>query len=123
VIAPYDFEVLHSGSTVPRHVDVKATSGDFSRPIHISLSELRDMATSESQYDLYRLFSVGAEGAELKVCEDVRDTARQILSIFAGLPSHVMVDSIALQPESLPFSESIRLASEDMDNVLRPTGG
>jgi hypothetical protein len=80
------------------------------------------MANSDSQYDLYRLSAVGPEDADLRVCEDVRGMARQILSVLAGLPSSVMVDSVAVQPDSLPFGETVRLASEFMDDLLRPTG-
>lgn len=89
-VAPYDFIIV-----LPDHrevaIDVKSTSGEFERPIHISGSELFEM-TSDRRYDIYRVFEILDTSAELRISEGVERLAQQILESFKQLPPGVRVD-------------------------------
>lgn len=100
-IAAYDFLVtIPDGLEVV--VDVKATNGEFERPIHISYGELSEMA-SRRRYDLYRVFELSESGGKLCVAEDVGAFASEVLRSLDGLPANVQVDSVSVRPASLPF--------------------
>lgn len=100
-VQPYDFHYeLPSGARV--EVDVKATRHGFDTAIHISLNELRQMAHTTSRYDICRVFQVRENEAEMRICEDMGDWARELLEKLA-LPKGVTPDSFSVKPSILPF--------------------
>jgi len=103
-VAPYDYKITCvTGETVK--LDVKATSGEFDRRIHISLGELEEMARGDSRYDLCRMYEIGHTGAQLRVAEDCGDFARGILTAFESLPDGVTADCVSVRPDCLPFGD------------------
>lgn len=112
-VAPYDFTLLNE-ETPQRRVDAKSTSGDFSNQIHISVAELVEMAHGGLPYDLYRLYTVNDVSARLRIAKDLGEFAADLLGKFSGLPEHVTVDSVSINPEALMFDEEIIIdLSED----------
>lgn len=101
-IAPYDFAIIEKGGVL-RKVDAKSTAGNFSNPIHVSVSELHEMATSEEKYDLYRLYSLNENSGMLRIAEDLAGFASNVLSSLNGLPNGVTIDSVSIKPDTLPF--------------------
>lgn len=106
-VAPYDFSIsLPDGTEIV--LDVKATSGAFNRTIHISISELIEMARRQ-RYDLYRIFGVDDGGGSLRIMTDSATFATSVLEQFRDLPPSVRVDGVSVEPESLPFGPTIAL--------------
>jgi Domain of unknown function (DUF3883) len=111
-VAPYDFQIEErSGQVVC--IDVKATSGEFERPLHISISELLQMRYGDSQYYLYRVYNASPEGARLRISKDLKNFAARVLDGLEHLPDGVQADSVSVLPASLPFGEEIALQAED----------
>lgn len=110
-VSPYDFEVFESRGELI-YVDVKATAGDFERPLHISISELRKIADAAERYDIYRIYGASSEGASLRIVKNLRDFAQEVLKILATLPNGVLADGISVLPSSLPFEEEMLMSME-----------
>jgi hypothetical protein len=109
VVSPYDFRIDYDGGRKV-FIDVKSTSGEFERAIHISFSELRQMGLSHEEYYIYRVYDIGGEEtANLRISEDLTGFARRILDVFGNLPENVMADGISLTPSILGFGSMIDL--------------
>jgi hypothetical protein len=104
-INPYDF--LVDDGTHRKLIDVKSTLGDFERTLHVSLNELLTMASSSENYDIYRVFEIEENTAQLRVAENVRDFARSVLAALNNLPTGISSDSISFAPTLLPFGPPI----------------
>jgi hypothetical protein len=96
-ISPYDFRVSHDGNHWVL-IDVKSTAGSFERMVHISFSELRQMSIGAERYDIFRVYDIEEDTAQLRIAEDVRDFATSILNTLGGLPAGVSTDSISFAP-------------------------
>lgn len=113
-IAPYDFRIkLEDSSAVL--IDVKSTEGAFDRAIHISLSELREMAGAVERYDLYRVYEMGESNAQLRVAQNLRNFAESVLRIFSNLPGGVLADGISVSPAILPFNDAITIKLDELE--------
>ena len=100
-VAAYDFRVEDlTGSS--SNLDVKATTGEFDRPIHVSLAELEEIAASDT-YAIYRVYAMTDETARLRVATGTRSIAAAILKSLSALPEGVVADSVTIRPESLKF--------------------
>jgi Protein NO VEIN, C-terminal len=110
-IAPYDFRVEHHDGT-SECIDVKSTAYDFSRPIHISLAELEEMG-EKSRYSLYRVYDLGETSASLRVAVSLNAFAKSVTEALSKLPHGVVADGVALHPETIGFSKSIRISIPD----------
>lgn len=110
-VSPFDFRLETDENDVLTHVlvDAKSTRGPFERTIHISFSELRQMATVAERYDLYRIFDISEETAHLRIARDMRNFAKQVLNIMENLPSGVTADGISVNPSALSFGEVITI--------------
>lgn len=106
-VAPYDFLIV-----MPDRqeivIDVKATSGEFERPIHVSGAELIEM-TAGRRYDIYRVYELSETSAILKISERVGELAVPILASFNQLPPSVRVDSVSVDIGALKFGPAIVL--------------
>ena len=91
-------------------IDVKSTAGNFDNVIHISLPELRQMAYGKERYDIYRVFEINESNktVKLRILEGVKDFAKNILTVFEGLPSGVLADSVSVYPSTLNFQPEIK---------------
>lgn len=106
-IAPYDFKITElEGSNT--FVDVKSTKGNFSSPIHISFNELLKMSEDEP-YDIYRIYSLEEERAQLRISKKINGFAKEIVKILELLPGKVRPDGISLPPTELSFGEVIEI--------------
>lgn len=106
-VKPYDFHYdLPSGGRV--ELDVKATKHGFDTAIHISLNELRQMAHTPNRYDICRVFQVRENEAEMCICENMGDWARDLLGKLV-LPPGITPDSFSVKPSILPFGPVIKI--------------
>jgi len=114
-ISPYDFKIdLPNEEQVV--LDVKATPGDFDRPIHISSAELVEIAMGDLRYDLYRVYEIENDSsAKLRVATDLRSFAQNIVKILEQLPDAVKSDGISVIPSSLQFSQEVLHVEIDSD--------
>jgi Domain of unknown function (DUF3883) len=101
-ISPYDF-ALRTTEDQRRVVDAKSTAGDFSNPLHISLSELHRAVRGEEPYDIYRLYKVTDDSATLRIVRDVGAVLGPILAAATAMPQGVSIDSVSLTPDFLGF--------------------
>ncbi len=106
-IAPYDFLVTFPDKREIA-VDVKSTSGEFERSIHLSLAELREM-TGGRRYDLYRLFELSEVSGRLRIAEDVGSFAESVLQGLRNLPKGVQVDSVSVDVAFLQFGSPLEV--------------
>jgi hypothetical protein len=114
-VAPYDFLiVLPNRQEIA--IDVKSTSGEFERPIHISAAELIEMAAGR-RYDLYRVFDRSEASAVLRIAENVGQLAGPVLASFNHLPAGVRVDSVSVDIGVLLFGPVISLAPPTPDEA------
>ena len=112
--SPHDFLLIKNDSDIL--IDVKSTSEKFECDFHISRSQLKQISCDSRRYDIYRIFDINEESrtAKLRIAEDVRDFAKQILKVFENLPRGVSVDGISVSPLNLNFqgTEKIDLPDE-----------
>jgi hypothetical protein len=105
VIAPYDFKIKAGQES--RFVEVKSTTGQFGRPMHVSLSELTLMAADESECCIYRVYELGEDTAKLRIAENVKAFAKNLMGVLASLPKGVVADALSVDPTLLKFSPEI----------------
>jgi hypothetical protein len=107
-VSPYDFVRIQLGGE-RRLLDVKATSGEFTRPIHISFNELLQMKAGPERYDLYRIYDMGEETAKLRIAEGLEGFASRILDVIGALPSEITIDGISVPPSILNFESEMEI--------------
>lgn len=112
-VAPMDFRLSPIAGVVER-IDVKTTTGTFDRPIHISLSELREMAVEpDGPYLIYRVYAAAGDGAKLRISNNMKNCAQTVLSSLVGIPAGVIVDAVSVDPGGITFDDEMPLASAD----------
>lgn len=102
-VSSFDFSAVFGGEK--RLIDAKSTSGDFGRPIHMSLAEL-SVAADSDHYDLWRLYDLDEDGALLKIARDIAPTAKAILAGIA-LPTGISVDGVSIDPAILSWDDEV----------------
>jgi Domain of unknown function (DUF3883) len=100
-VAPFDFWCQRAG--LRTLVDVKTTSGEFERNIHVSLPELKLMRDSREEYFIYRVYEIVGNTAKLRRSGPTRQLASSILSVLEGLPQGISADGISFSPAILQF--------------------
>jgi hypothetical protein len=115
-VAPYDFELTQLTAAHER-IDVKATSGEFQRPVHVSLAELHAMADAQTAYRLYRLYEMDDHSATLRISEPLTAFAQQLIASLSSLPAGVSPDGFSIDPNRLVFGDPIpvRLSFDEID--------
>ena len=116
-ISPFDFRIFEKDNRVIL-IDVKATSGPFTSPLHVSFNELLMMREAED-YRIYRLYRVSSEdmSARLRISENVHPLAVDLLRILEQLPEGVRPDGLSISPRILDFDEEIFIETEsDKEN-------
>lgn len=115
-VAPMDFRVSPIAGPAER-IDAKTTNGPFDRPMHVSLSELKEMAAeSGGPYRIYRVFAADAEGARLRISANLKDFAQGVLGCLVALPSGITVDAVSVDPGRILFDDEVALTSADEDD-------
>ena len=112
-VAPFDFKVEEVDHSV-KFVDVKSTTGDFERKIHISYPELKTMAQSAEEYNLYRVYQLTEDQCKLRVSGNMKSFARGLIDKLDSLLPGIFIDSISCSPQTLEdmFGEPITLTPE-----------
>ncbi len=108
-VSPFDFSATIAGKSV--RIDAKSTNGEFERPVHMSLTELRTAAEGE-RYDLWRIYRLDEDGARLRIAEDISATAKKILAGIS-LPSGVAVDGVSIDPVILKWGGEVVVERPD----------
>lgn len=99
--SPHDFRVVTlQGETVK--IEVKTTSGPFERDMHMSASELADAAQGPEKYDLYRVYSLTEDGANVAISHNIQNFSKNILSNLK-LPAGIRCDSFSISPQIRDF--------------------
>lgn len=106
-IAPFDFWYEAGGGRVL--LDVKATTGDFERNLHISAPELQVIRDSKEQYFIYRVYEVIGNTAKLRISGELRQLAKSILAILEKLPNGTSSDGVSVAPATIQFGPEIDL--------------
>ncbi|MBV9968087.1 MAG: hypothetical protein JO008_20625 [Alphaproteobacteria bacterium] len=108
-----DFRIVRTGAPTER-IDVKTTRGAFDRALHISFSELREMAAEvEGPYRIYRVFDADEPDAKLRISEDLKNFANTVHGALSALPFGTVVDAVSVDPARISFGEAIGLAPPD----------
>jgi hypothetical protein len=71
------------------------------------------MSESPSQYDMYRVFQMSEKQAIIRVSENLRPLATQLLRALEALPHGVTLDSVSVKPSVLAFGEPIEVILPD----------
>lgn len=119
-ISPYDFAILSADESVlTTRIDVKATTGPFGTPFHISFAEVVSAAGSEVPYLIYRVFGMTQEGGEISISGDIRGFASALQAAHnQAMPGQVVADSfsVPIGTPGLTWEEPVRakfVADED----------
>jgi hypothetical protein len=107
-VAPYDFSFTSVAGRIL--VDVKSTTGDFDRMIHVSLNELVQMSQPDIRYDIYRVYEASESSAKLRIAENVGDFGRGIIEVLKNFPEDVLADGISFPPRKLNFGQEVVVA-------------
>jgi hypothetical protein len=113
-VSPFDFLVVDDADVTVR-IDAKSTSGDFNRPIHMSIAELLAASTG-GRYDIWRLYELDDYGACLKIASNIASTAKKVLAGLS-LPKGVSIDGVSIDPTILSWSEVDTIEPPDEDDV------
>lgn len=97
-LAPWDFLIRNNERSI--YVDVKTTTGAFEQRLHVSLNELRAMA-SVDDYRIYRVHNISENRASLRVLRNLKPFANTVLQTLDGLPDTAQVPSVICDPTSI----------------------
>lgn len=103
-VAPFDFRLITSPEKTLL-IDAKTTAGPFDNPLHISLSELREMKLNSHEYRIVRLYEVKEGFARMRISSPMREFAEEVIAHFDALPAGVWPDSISVAPETISFDD------------------
>ncbi|RXK68823.1 DUF3883 domain-containing protein [Stenotrophomonas sp. MA5] len=106
-IAPYDFRLRMPPHGVERRIDAKSTTGEFETALHMSRAEIIEAVRGGVCYDIYRLYRLSEEGAEMRAAYDVGPALAPILKALENLPLGISVDSISIDPRILQFTSDV----------------
>jgi hypothetical protein len=113
-VAPFDFRVRTSGGELIL-IDAKTTSGEFERPIHVSLNELLQIANGAERYDIYRVYGASIAEGQLRTSPNLRGFGQEVLRALAALPEGVAADSVSVSPRRLQFTAEVTISLPDND--------
>lgn len=99
-VSPYDFSMVGNDQSVTL-VEVKSTTGPFNRAFHISSSEVKAAANSQTPYLIFRVFDLKQTNAKMRRSNDIRAFAKELLK--QPLPVGVSVDCYSVSPDCLSW--------------------
>ena len=112
-ISPYDFSIQELDGTTTL-IDVKSTKGNFTNRVHVSYNELLQMQDSD-QYDLYRVFDITDDSAQLRVAKNLKTFAERIIKVLQELPSGIKSDGISFDPSELTFGNIQQITFQESE--------
>lgn len=116
-IAPYDFTATTKANGETR-IEVKSTTAGFDHPMHLSGNQIRTAAESSVRFSLYRIYKLEDGEASIRIVDDLRPFAQDLLSHVNGLPSGVTVDSFTVNPSDLNFGPEQQISIDREDSEL-----
>ena len=116
-VAPFDFLVTtQKGENIK--IDVKSTYGEFNRMIHISGAEIDEIMIDPEKYEIYRVYAIGRDGANIRICKNLRPMASAVTEAMKDLPEGVRPDSFSVLPKILTWEkEFVIQRPEDLDDL------
>jgi hypothetical protein len=115
-VAPFDFSFVMEGK--PVRADAKSTTGEFERAIHMSSAELT-IAAEGDRYDLWRIYGITADGARLRISENIAPVAKAIMGGI-GLPKGVTLDSVSINPGIFTWGAEVTIERPDESDFTPP---
>ncbi len=109
-VSSCDFQATDD-SGIELRIDAKSTSGKFEWSIHMSAAELA-AAAEGSRYDLWRIYGLDENGAQLRIAEAIGPKAKAILDGLK-MPAGVTVDSVSINPSSLTWGPELTIELPD----------
>ena len=106
-IAPFDFRLKVPPHGVERRMDAKSTTGEFETPLHMSRAEITEAVRGGVYYDIYRLYQLSEDGAEMRAAYDVGPALAPVLEALENLPLGISVDSVSIDPRILEFTSDV----------------
>ena len=110
-IAPHDFRVLRDKKW--EKLEVKSTTGSFSREYHLPRSELRDMASGNEPYRIGRVYECNEDGAKMRISRNLQLFGETVLEACRALPPGVAMDAVTVTPDDAVFGSEITLSLPD----------
>ncbi len=115
-ISPFDFLVRMTDGQI-RHLDAKSTAAKFETPLYLSTAEIRHALSSDVPYDIFRLYEVNDDGANIRIARDIKKNLVELQIALQALPKGVRVDSLAFEPKFFNFEETVfRIDYNDSDD-------
>jgi Domain of unknown function (DUF3883) len=114
-VAPFDFTVTSLAGQLER-LDVKATTGPFRNPIHLSINEVLHGAEELVPYRIYRVYAIEGRKAKMRISEPIAGLVVSVVPILEKLPAGVSADGISIDPAKLVFGPEIELALNSSDS-------
>lgn len=93
-------------------LDVKSTNGEFDQRMFISYNEMQQMAYGNERYDIYRVYKIQGDTANLRILRNIRGFAKEILDVLGQLPKGVNPQNISVLPSLLSFDSEINLTNK-----------
>lgn len=112
--AAFDFTFIERDITVL--LDVKSTTGDFERPIHLSYAEISAAAeeVADGRYAIACIYSIREDRAYMRILSNFRDNAREIVEGI-GMPVWATTDGFSVNPAALAFGKEIAIHLNDVN--------
>ncbi len=106
-IEPYDFRVKCGGSW--KNLEVKTTTGDFTREFHLSYGELCEMVRGDLPYRIVRVYEASGDGAKMRISRELREYGCSIIEVFKALPDGVTPNGVTIVPDETMFGDETSL--------------
>ncbi|AET65211.1 tetratricopeptide repeat protein [Methanothrix harundinacea] len=104
--SPFDFYVINDNLDVIL-IDIKSTNNHFNNKFYLSSNELEQIASSEYEYRIYRIYEMSDSTAKLRISEDIRDFIKSVFELLNRLPEGVRPENISISPSVLTFQSEI----------------
>ncbi len=92
---PYDFTIQDNHQNII-HIDVKSTSYQFEQPIIFSNQEV-EFIRDIPNYNIYRVFDISNNDPKLKICDNGKNFAHQVLPHISDFSSKLSLNEIQLK--------------------------
>lgn len=114
--APLDFRTTDGASGAATSLDVKTTTGTHKTTFHLSAGELEEAAGSADPYFIYRVSELEGGEALLRISDDIRPFARDVLTSLKSLPPGAAPASFVIEPDEwgVGWGPPVRLRKPDV---------
>ncbi len=113
---PYDFTIQDNRQNII-HIDAKSTSYQFEQPMIFSSQEI-EFIKDIPNYNIYRVFDIGSEHPKLKICEQSKNLANQIIPHIRDFKSNLLVQDIQLKTAKMAIKPTNNLLKFNANEIL-----